>query len=344
MNNIEINKELNNIIREAKQEAKLDKCIMCGEKTTSFCKSHSIPKLILKNITENGYLYTSNSFIEMPIIKKEKGINEAGTFNIICKKCDSQVFQAYENEEALLKEPTNKMMAEITIKNILLTKYKRNFEIKIYEKLIQHFIDTPEVVKIFEQKNKVNLIDISELDWEYNRAKKIIDKNLKSGYKLIFWTKLQYIVPIAFQGNICIYSDLNGNIINDIYDDDSNKKLHYININVFPLKECSVIFLYYHKDDNSYYRFEKQFNKLGNEEKLKLISYLLVKYTEEIYMSKEVSEEILKNEEIKGISKELFSFLSAFSEEDLKKQKNLKAEEISEYIDFINILDEKYKI
>lgn len=205
MNEIEIRKKISSINKECRAKAKLDKCLICQKKVTSFCNSHSVPKFVLKNIEDRGSVYTSNHFFELPIEKEEKGLLEAGTFHIICKECDSSIFRDYEDEIALLKEPTNRIMAEMALKNTLITIDKRNFEIQLYEKLRKEYSYLPEITEYFIQKNEVNKLDLEELNWECKRNKKIIDKDLKSGYKQMFWTMLDYICPLLHKVTfVCI--------------------------------------------------------------------------------------------------------------------------------------------
>lgn len=45
-----------------KEELKPRKCLLCDKDTTSFCNSHTIPRLSLKNISETGKLTQSRLF------------------------------------------------------------------------------------------------------------------------------------------------------------------------------------------------------------------------------------------------------------------------------------------
>lgn len=337
---LRIKKQCSAMLKECRKNAKLNRCVCCNKEVSSFCNSHSIPQFILRNIEEQGLVYTSNYFFELPIAKEENGIIEAGTFHIICNECDNHIFKDYEDEKKLLEIPTNKMLAEISLKNILVTWDKRLLEIEIYNKLKEV---SPNNSEMLEYKNEINYMDLSEIKWEYQRAKKILDKNLKSGYKLIFYQKLEYIVPLSFQGNICLYGDLEGNIINDIYDDNYNVKMKYINICIFPLKDCSIIYMFYHKDDRNYYKFERQFNRLSLNEKLQLIGFIIVNFSEDFYMSPNVASEISSNSLIKDISKNTTE-LMGYSLEDIFTQQNEKLKELLNYKSFPNILDKKYSI
>lgn len=125
---IDEKKDINDFMRKIQEETKPEKCILCGKEQTSFCNSHSVPKMVLKNIAKAGKLYHANKLIEIPAVDKEKGISNSGTFHFICRNCDSKLFQEYENVDALQEIQTEKMLAEIALKDILLMLSKRNQE------------------------------------------------------------------------------------------------------------------------------------------------------------------------------------------------------------------------
>ena len=63
-------KKVNDIIKESRAKTKLSYCYYCKKEVTSFCKSHSIPSSILKNIAHNGKVLTLNSLIDNPLSQK----------------------------------------------------------------------------------------------------------------------------------------------------------------------------------------------------------------------------------------------------------------------------------
>lgn len=127
---IAVRKKINTMLSEARRNAKPQICILCGQKQTSFCNSHSVPQMSLKEIAANGKLLHASSLIgfDFEIVDLEDGVNRSGTFNYICKKCDGTFFQDYENPNNIEKYPTDKMLAEIAVKNILLQISKRAVE------------------------------------------------------------------------------------------------------------------------------------------------------------------------------------------------------------------------
>lgn len=119
---IEIRKQMNKMLFEAKKIAKPTKCILCGRQQTSFCNSHSVPQLVLRPIAQKGMVLHASAALGFneELVDLEAGVNKSGTFNFICRNCDNSFFQDYENESNLLNRPTDKMLAEIAVKDMLL--------------------------------------------------------------------------------------------------------------------------------------------------------------------------------------------------------------------------------
>jgi hypothetical protein len=70
---IELRKRVNKLLSDARNAAKPDKCILCGEKQTSFCNSHSVPQFSLRNISDNGkVLHASALMGKMLLILKRE--------------------------------------------------------------------------------------------------------------------------------------------------------------------------------------------------------------------------------------------------------------------------------
>lgn len=130
---IQVKKTVNDIIKDSRAQSKLNNCYYCGKKCTSFCNSHSIPQFCLRNIAIKGKVYYSNTILDIPVMKDDKGVNEAGTFHLICPDCDSKVFQDYETPENYNEIPSTKMLAQIHMKNNLKNISKRLMEIEMYD-------------------------------------------------------------------------------------------------------------------------------------------------------------------------------------------------------------------
>ena len=90
---IEATKALNKMIKDSRNQAKQSNCYYCGNDCDSFCNSHTLPAFCLRNIAQNGKVFYSNTILDLPLLKDDNGVNEAGTFHLICRDCDSKVFQ-----------------------------------------------------------------------------------------------------------------------------------------------------------------------------------------------------------------------------------------------------------
>lgn len=74
------------------------------------------PHMILKTIACEGKVLEPWVLMdEIDVVDLESGIKKPGTFHFICRECDALYFQDYENKEALLNDPTDKMLAEAAI-------------------------------------------------------------------------------------------------------------------------------------------------------------------------------------------------------------------------------------
>ena len=69
---IGVRKKVNDLLSKARKSAKPDKCILCGKSQTSFCNSHSVPQLSLKNIAENGKVLHASVLMGIDVIDIEK--------------------------------------------------------------------------------------------------------------------------------------------------------------------------------------------------------------------------------------------------------------------------------
>lgn len=283
-NIIEVRKQFSKLINKSKQQAKKCECLWCGTKITRFCNSHSLPQCILRNIDTNGKIDYFNSMINNPLINSDKGINEAGTFKLLCRECDGKIFQDYENLEALCNTPSESILEEIALKNILMMLNKRYIEIQLFNNLQSEF----NMTYPYKVKQEVNSLDERDFWWDFIRIREMInssDEN-KSKFKLFYWRKLDYIIPIAFQGLVALYGDLNGNLVTDIYNTSEDLIVKHMHVCIFPLETSSVVFAFYHEDDKEYDDFAKQFCELDDNEKLTVISYIVYEYCEDMFFAK----------------------------------------------------------
>lgn len=257
----------------------------------------------------NGYVFYSNRLVDMPLLDYEKGVNESGTFHLICRECDNKIFKEYETPSNYKDKPISKMLAQIAMKNYLRSIDKRLLEISLYDNMNSTFNISRE---FYDQKQSVNSLDLQEYDNGFRRAKKVYEKSWNNEYYLFYYEKLNYVVPIAFQSNITLLSDFEGNVINDIYNVLPNYCTKDVHICIFPLKDCSVIMMFIDSRDQKRYRaFYKQFGKLSNNDKLAAINYIIFCYSEDIFINKDIDKDIISNEKLIEASRKTVDEVSA---------------------------------
>jgi len=311
-NNIDNEKIVNKnkaIQSRAKKDAKNKECFNCGSKNLKLCYSHSIPQFVLRNISVNGNLYNFNKILQTPSLKQEDGLKRTGTFLLICKECDNSLFSKYENPDSYNDQLNEMILSQIALKNYLKLISKRKIEIEIYNHQYKsNLID----VNIYEKFNSVSNKDLNEYIFNYKGINNILKKENTSVWRTIFYYKLNYRVPIAFQGAITLTVDLDGSIINNTFKKSEAYKLQDVHICVFPLKSNTVILFYANKKYTRYRRFIKQFSNKEDNIKIKIINYILFLYTEDVYISKNIKLD-LKNHKLLEVCGETSIFNSNIS-------------------------------
>lgn len=187
-------------------------------------------------------------------------------------------------------------------------------------------------------KLKVDGVELNEEDYQDSE-----NDYQEDDAELIFWKKLQYITPIAFQGHIALYGDLKGNIINDIYNKSSNYIIENINICIFPLETETIVMMFISKENKKYYEFIKQFKQLSDQNKLNLIAFIIINYSEDFFISQDASKKILNNVILEMSVKNTTNII-ALDEKMLKEIKEIKRHELMNYKSIPNLLDERYAL
>lgn len=340
---VEINKTMNGIMREAKSRAKLSACLICGKEQTSFCNSHTVPAFCLRNIEKNGKVCTSNSIVKYPFyIKTENGVNEAGTFRLICRECDSVIFQEYENPNAYNSAPSSKILAQIALKNGLKAISKRLNEINMYGILIDRTLGKE---KFIDGMTTIEKMDLEEYYTSINKAKSLLKKQNNEGYYLFYYKVLDYVTPIAYQGQLTLYVDFDGNVINDLYCYNPKYKTKDLHVCIFPLEDKTVIMLFVDNKETRYRSFYKRFRKLTEEDKLSVINYIILLYSEDYFLTEDIKQVIENDESTSKIIGQ--TSMVSLTEDDLGHTNTLSEIKdvyiLSKHKNVTNILSEKYK-
>lgn len=297
MNDNEIKQRIffNKIFRKSRADIKKEACIFCGEKVTSFCNSHSTPRVILNHIADKGKVLYWTSTSDIECLDTEAGINKAGVFYLLCNKCDSKIFLEYENEEHLTlnslmdEKVLNKVIAQIALKNTLSQIYQKKLGAKI---LLNGIGAEPLYSKV----------DLDELYKDYEIIKRTIKRmNTDKVFNIVWKYELPYTVPIAFQNEIALKFDLEGCKINDTLYPDPNYKIRMMHICIFPMASKTLILCFYYSKYKIYRKFSKQFAKLDDLAKLKVLNVLIFLYSDSWFISPTLNDIIISSDKLKNM-------------------------------------------
>lgn len=290
-----LRKAYSDIKHRSERLSKPSNCLICGAAKTSFCKSHLLPQFILKQISRNGELLIGKSIVNFPITNEDEGVGNALTFRCICDKCDNEKFQTYESYCSYSGPISEKLLKEIAIKNFLASYSRQIIEIEMRRDIRKFYNKT---------------FDVYELDALFSI--KAIRKEIKGvSHYIVDDIELDYVTPIAFQGELALLTGLDGEVINEYVNNPSDYNPHILHIAVFPLKNKTRILLFINDGDIKYRPFYKHFRKLTLQEKLYVINYIILLYKEDWALSpgyiefvkeKKTDEIIRKTQTIEGLS------------------------------------------
>lgn len=296
---VEVKKIYSKFYKAAKENVKQDCCLLCGKKGLKFCNSHSIPQFILESISSDGLYLNINTFLEIPIIKSKIGKNEANTFHLICRDCDKKYFATYENPNNYDNEISQRMLAEISLKDSLRMQWKQRLKTAM-DVLIANQTTDPLTYQYAKVTHDANQLDLHDFQNSFLLALKTIEKKT-NGYFLIDSFVVDYVTKIAFQGQVALVTGFDDELINNPYNMDQKYKTQFIHICIFPINNKTHIFLFIEDGDTRYRNFYRHFRKLSKEQKLIVINYILVLYSEEWLLASSANKELFNNEELKRI-------------------------------------------
>lgn len=337
--NLDYRKTMNDLISNGRRLTKGSTCMFCGKEVKGFCNSHSLPAFCLKNISENGQVYGANVFIGFSLLNIDKGVKQAGTFKCICRECDSKIFCEYENPNNYVNRPTSGMIAQIAMKDYLRQIGKKLEENGMYQMALKQTTNGEIVIN---RRLDINEIDMQEYKAGFKKAKRIVEKGWENEYYMFYNEKLEYTSPIAFQGLVSLIVDLEGNIINNIYNMDTKYHTQDLHICVFPLKNTTEIIMFIDSKYKRYRKFIKQFKKLSCEDKLALINYIIFLYSEDIFISKKIPESIIENEKLVDVSKQICDAMMLPGSNVLEEAKCVY--NLNRFNEIPNLLSEEFKI
>ncbi|EKE03365.1 MAG: hypothetical protein ACD_20C00212G0006 [uncultured bacterium] len=363
---IDFNKFYSNIKKKINANKTIKKCELCGTENIKFCNSHTIPQFVLENISKNGYLYNSQALNITPLIKEENGLKSTQIFHSICTSCDNTLFQDYENNSNYNKAPTQIMLKQIALKNYLFHKYKlqNDIALMIEAKNIGDEMpeEAPTSLKVHyknEQCGIDNLLKARKLDLFHNsdELKKVYKSlnNREELFKLCYFQKLEYTVPIALQGNSVIYYGFNNRQLNHPFAK-NNKGLVDLHIGIFPFDNFSIVIIFSYKNSDKYNHFFDNLLRYNLSTQLSIINFIIFAYFEDIFLNKNLEKNILNDNNLQVLSQmqtDIVIKLPIYTDTKNVKDKNILKKQIAIYKENFNLdkhytipnlLDEKYSL
>lgn len=340
--NIKFHKALSIGESYAKKVVRPQACLICNSSKKQFCNSHSVPARCLRAIAENGNVKVFNGLVKIPAVDNDKGINEAGTFRLICRECDEKVFKEYETFEKYPDtNPSDKLLHEIALKNYLKYYHKKAIEAESFPKMLDNLqMPNSDLLKPILKPGDRDKKDALKLFYE---TKKLIDSNTNGYYRIIEYRKLPYTCPFAFQGSISLITGFDGEIINDVFNNDKKYDLQDIHICIFPEKDYSYIIVFYKNHFKRHSQFAKHYTKLNSEERLQLLLFIILKYSEDYFYSANI-QNIESNPIVhEALTTTTLMICNSDEEEGAKLKKCLLEYDLNNYKKLPNILLEKHE-
>lgn len=316
---IDARKMLGQFIKQAKTQAKHETCLICGEKLP-FCNSHTVPQFCLKNIADNGKVKLFNALVGTELLSVDSGINNAGTFHIICRPCDGTIFQDYENPHAYSNKPSSKLLNQIALKNVLRDIYKHEIELEMMRNAKKTIHENNPFIAImadryFDGQIKARSLDVKECYDIFNVAKNNLSV-VSPSVHIVSFDQLNYIVPIAFQGMIALITGVNGEVINNQYNYNPDYSVEYLHLAIFPLENSSVIITFSDDKNSRTLTFENELKNMSNANRLEIINRIMLWYAEDYFFSPQLPKEV--SDELEQSARQMQDVVSFNPEKSLK--------------------------
>ncbi|MBS4831586.1 hypothetical protein [Ruminococcus callidus] len=342
---IDIRKTLGKFVKQAKTQAKHETCLICGQKLP-FCNSHTVPKFCLKSIADNGKVKLFNALVGTELLSVDSGINNAGTFHIICCQCDNTIFQDYENPKAYSNIPSCKLLNQIALKNVIRDIYKHEAELEMIKNVKKKtheyeadFFTTIMMDIYFESQIRARSRDIEECYNIFYAAKNNLS-DLSPSLHIVSFDQLNYIVPIAFQGMIALITGLNGEVINNQYDYNPDYSVEYLHLAIFPLENSSVIIMFSDDKSSRTLTFENELKNMSIINRLEIINRIIFWYAEDYFLSPQLPKEI--SSELRQAAQQMQDLVSINPEKTLKNA--VKDYDLRRDTCLPNLLSQEYAI
>lgn len=320
------------IIRRRKERSSytLDtpkRCLLCnrrfaGNQKISICNSHSIPQFTLKQI-QSGKLLGLNAFIGVPWLPNESGRRNAGTFHLVCTRCDSTYFKNYENisiydDSFSDRNDLQIILNEIAMKNYLYTLSDHTSGMALKKQYLQRNENLPEEDRAYCEKDiRTEDAEIEDAKKSLRRTKEVrenLRKKKIEEYQLIYYKIFDRLFPIAFQSKVTVEFDPWGNHVNSLLE--LNKSTQDIHLCIFPLEDKTAVCAFSRKSDSRIAPMIKNINNIENDDDIvKALLAMGIASSGNFYISPHISEQTKSDPYLKQLAGETGEVVSVVSSE-----------------------------
>ncbi|MGP4041909.1 SEC-C domain-containing protein [Gracilibacillus sp. D59] len=313
---------INHILHQSLENSDFKICMgFDSEKCKPLIKSaHSIQNnRILNRISVDGHVYKIGEKVmnqELTPIFEKMSKNKASTFFGFCDYHDNELFKPIEQKD-YINEPLQNFL--FAFRALSLEYHKKQRALNYFR---ENFKQYPEGMLEVEGINlyRIAILDVMDYSKDYNLFKKDYYNDNFSNLRTIHRT-LDYEVNFATSSAFSVKVDLEGNHLNDVYFNKDEEKMPSVFINIYPLKDQTNIILSYHLSDDKIYKdYFDQVEQLSEEELVKYLNFLIIEYTENVFFSPELIDNLTEREK-ESILK---SFISST---DLGEKINLTAKD-----------------
>ena len=302
-------------------KCKICKTTFIGNNPSETCLSHSIPQFALKTL--GNKLKDINAFIQNPLDSDETGLKRAGTFRLICPKCDNTKFAEYEDpniyDDSFCKSSKLQIILnEIVMKNSLYSLYIHLLDYKYYKdelskipseaaiKLLTDPLLSSSLLdkrKMAEERFTVEQADVKDCKQEFKQTlslrKKLLNKIPLESWNLSYFHIFDRQFPIAAQAKVALSTDCWGNKICDTTK--LNAEIKCLHICIFPFKEKTAVLVISKMDDN----VEETINclkSISDDEVAKALIALIMNGSRDFYFDQKTPQEIFNNAYLRALA------------------------------------------
>ncbi len=304
---ISFNRFFNEYSHKANEMGLLSKCKLCGKDISGRKNSHSVPQLVLKNIKGDGHYCQitcalGEGMIFGPLGRVNRsGLNNTGTFHLLCDTCENTTFRDYENEQFLfnlsnnkIELLTDKILAQMMLKSALRERYKKEFSKNIFILINETAAKNGLPLNIETKSDELN---IKEYDFYIDKCQDILKNDKTNMFNIFYFDVLDHSSSIACQTLLAIQKTVTNEIINDVYNYDPKYNIVLSHFVIFPLKEKTICLAYCLKEETPrLLPYISYFKTLNTTSKRKIFQSTLFMYTEEVYTNEETIEKLQKDD------------------------------------------------